>query len=57
MNLKKRVLRAKLVHKFNKPVFTIEVWQDGNILLNSLEDYYVFTSLEESINFINNNYE
>ena len=55
--MKKRALRAKLVHKFNTPIFTIEVWQDGNILLNSPDDYYVFTSLEESINFIKNNYE
>ena len=55
--MKKRALRAKLVHKFNTPLFVVEVWQDGNILLTSLEDYYIFTSLDESINSIKNNYE
>lgn len=55
--MKKRALRAKLVHKFNTPVFLIEVWQDGNILLTSSNDYFIFTPLYETINFINNNYE
>lgn len=55
--MKKRALRAKLVLKFNTPSFTIEVWQDGNILLISSDDYFIFTSLEETINFIKNNYE
>lgn len=55
--MKKRALRAKLVHKFNTPSITLEVWQDSSVLLHVMEDYYIFHSLEESINFIHNNYE
>ena len=55
--MKKRPLRSKLVHQFEKPLIFIEVWQDSSILLHILEDYHIFTSLEESINYLKNNYE
>lgn len=48
--MKKRALRVKLVPKFNTPSIIIEVWQDSSVLLHVMEDYYIFTSLEESIN-------
>ena len=55
--MKKRPLRAKLVHQFEKPSICIEVWQDGHVLLNLPNDYYIFNSVEECNNFISNNYD
>lgn len=55
--MKKLPLRSKLVHQYEKPSFTIEVWQTGKVLLNFETDYFIFDSLESCNEFIKNNYE